>query len=243
MSNFTKTYQKIVILTGAGISAESGIKTFRGSNGMWENHRIEDVATPEAFIRDPELVQNFYNERRRQLLNPEIQPNAAHIALAQLEKNFFGEFLLITQNIDNLHERAGSKNIIHMHGELLKARCRATDQVYDLKSDLQIEDRCYCCDKAGYLRPHVVWFGEMPLEMKKIHSALSGCDLFIAVGTSGNVYPAAGFVQIANSVGADTIEVNLEPSLIQSSFTQRKYGKATETLPELVNEILLSSTK
>ena len=186
------SYQSIVILTGAGISAESGIATFRASDGLWENHRIEDVASPEGFVRDPELVQHFYNLRRQQLLSDEVAENAAHIALAKLEQDFAGEFLLVTQNIDDLHERAGNKKIIHMHGELLKTRCKVTQRLFECKQAVSVEDKCPCCDQPGNLRPHVVWFGEMPLCMDEITAKLMHCDLFVAIGTSGNVYPAAG---------------------------------------------------
>ncbi|STO54086.1 deacetylase of acetyl-CoA synthetase, NAD-dependent [Canicola haemoglobinophilus] len=234
----TNNLPKIVVLTGAGISAESGIRTFRASDGLWENHSIEDVATPEGFLRNPELVQQFYNERRRQLLSPEIKPNAAHIALAKLEEKFGDNLLLVTQNVDNLHERAGSKNIIHMHGELLKVRCVFKDTVYNWDKDITYKDRCTCCSQPKKLRPHIVWFGEIPFEMERIYDALSECDYFISIGTSGNVYPAAGFVQEANQAGAQTIELNLEPSLTGSAFKSSSYGKATEIVPKFVEELL-----
>ena len=230
--------KSIVVLTGAGISAESGIKTFRADDGLWENHRVEDVATPEAFERDPCLVQQFYNERRRPLLNNEVSANAAHKALAKLEEEFDGEFLLVTQNIDNLHEQAGSKNLRHMHGEVLKMRCKQTEKVYDCYHDIEVGDLCDCCGEANNLRPHIVWFGEMPLYMNEITNAISRCDLFISIGTSGNVYPAAGFVQIANQSGAKTLEVNLEKSLVASNFDQAVYGKAGDVLPAWVNDFL-----
>lgn len=231
-------YRSIVILTGAGISAESGIKTFRDADGLWENYRIEDVATPEGYARNPELVITFYNERRRQLLGGDIQPNPAHVALAQLESQFQGEVLLVTQNVDNLHEQAGSRNIIHMHGELLKIRCERSGKVFPAEKDVGVEDRCQCCNPPQPLRPHVVWFGEMPLEMDRIFQALGGCGLFIAIGTSGVVYPAAGFVQQARQTGAHTVELNLEPSAVQSVFSERKYGLASEIVPEFVKGLL-----
>ncbi|MDR2244466.1 MAG: NAD-dependent protein deacylase, partial [Burkholderiales bacterium] len=162
------TSPRIVVLTGAGISAESGIRTFRAADGLWEDHRIEDVASPEGFARDPELVLRFYNQRRRQLHDPAIQPNAAHHALARLEEAFGERFLLVTQNVDNLHERAGSKRVIHMHGEMLKARCVRSGQIVEWQGDLTSEDRCTCCASPSPLRPHIVWFGEMPLEMDRI---------------------------------------------------------------------------
>ena len=226
--------KSIVILTGAGISSESGIKTFRASDGLWEEHAIEDVASPEGFARDPVLVQRFYNQRRQQLLSDEVQANPAHFALAEFEKKFDGDFLLVTQNIDDLHERGDSQNIIHMHGELLKAHCSYSQKVFDQRSDLSVDDICPCCDTKGRLRPHIVWFGEMPLGMEEISLALRSCDLFISIGTSGNVYPAAGFVQEANHYAAHTVEVNLEPTQQQSQFKEQIYGKAGEVLPEYV---------
>jgi len=229
-------FSSIVILTGAGISAESGIKTFRASDGLWEDHRIEDVATPGAFIRDPNLVHKFYNTRREKLLSPEIAPNPAHYALAELEKIFHGEFTLVTQNIDNLHERAGSKNILHMHGELLKMRCKHTNQIYECQSPISVNDSCACCNQAGNLRPHIVWFEEMPLFMDEIYQAVESCDLFISIGTSGNVYPAAGLVQIANQNGAMSIEMNLEESNTASQFKNAIYGKASKILPNWLKE-------
>jgi len=233
-----KPVTSIVILTGAGISAESGIKTFRADDGLWENHKVEDVATPEAFERDPWLVQTFYNERRKPLLNHQVHPNAAHVALAKLEREFDGEFLLVTQNIDNLHEQGGSKSVLHMHGEVLKMRCKKTDTVFDCYSDIDVADLCDCCGKPNNLRPHIVWFGEMPLYMDTIVRAISSCDLFVSIGTSGNVYPAAGFVQMAKQSGAQTIEINLEQSLTASNFDSGIYGKAGEVLPVWVDEFL-----
>ncbi|TCT17793.1 NAD-dependent deacetylase [Bibersteinia trehalosi] len=234
---------KIVVLTGAGISAESGIRTFRAEDGLWENHRVEDVATPEGYKRDPELVQCFYNERRRKLFDPEVQPNAAHLALAKLEEKLGENLLIVTQNVDNLHERAGSRNVIHMHGELLKVRCPNKGTVYDWQGDVKDEDRCTCCQIPRKLRPHIVWFEEMPLEMDRIYSALMECDIFISIGTSGNVYPAAGFVQEANNWGAKTIELNLEPSLVKNAFQEARYGKASEIVPAFVTEVLEAITQ
>jgi len=232
------TTKSIVVLTGAGISAESGIKTFRASDGLWEEHKIEDVATPDAFQRDPELVQRFYNERRRPILEKAVQPNLAHQALVDLERGFEGKFLLVTQNIDNLHELAGSNNIYHMHGEILKKQCSNTGRVYECAADLSIDDHCDCCDLPGLLRPHIVWFGEMPLHMEAIYQALSECDLFLSIGTSGNVYPAAGFVQQANLSGAHTVEINLEKSNVATDFDEAQYGKAGEVLPDWVENFL-----
>ncbi|MBW2940021.1 Sir2 family NAD+-dependent deacetylase [Zhongshania aquimaris] len=230
-------YRRIVVLTGAGISAESGIKTFRAEDGLWEEHRVEDVATPEGFAADPELVQHFYNGRRAQLISDAVKPNAAHIALAELEQIYGASLLLVTQNIDNLHERAGSQNIIHMHGELLKMRCAYTDKIYPIHTNIKVDDRCQCCGMRGALRPHVVWFGEMPLQMDEICDALDACDLFIAIGTSGNVYPAAGFVRQAALSGAHTMEINLEPSAVESAFAEHRYGLASAVVPALVAEL------
>lgn len=227
----------IVILTGAGISAESGIKTFRGQDGLWENHRIEEVASPEGFYENPRLVQEFYNQRRAQLLTSEVQPNAAHRALARLEKEWPGEVLIVTQNVDDLHERAGSKNLIHMHGELLKVRCLNTDQVFDWKEPILAATLCPCCQKKDTLRPHIVWFGEIPLEMERIETALQACRVFAAIGTSGNVYPAAGFVQSA-PLDALKVELNLDRSEVSSAFDEHRIGPASLTVPKWVDEIL-----
>ncbi|WP_208380180.1 Sir2 family NAD+-dependent deacetylase [Psychromonas algarum] len=234
-------YKKIVVLTGAGISAESGIDTFRAKDGLWEKYKLEDVATLDGYKRNPELVLDFYNKRRQDFCLGESKPNAAHYALAELEEKFDGEFLLVTQNIDNLHEQAGSKNVIHMHGELLKVRCAKTNQVIQWTTDLTTNDFCTCCQYPLELRPHIVWFGEMPLGLDIIYHHLAQSDLFIAIGTSGTVYPAAGFVEEAKSVGADSIEVNLEASEIHSHFDIFKQGKATQMVPELVKNILMGT--
>ncbi len=233
-----KKIDSIVVLTGAGISAESGIKTFRASDGLWEEHRIEDVATPEGFARDPKLVQRFYNQRRAPILAQDVVPNPAHQALAKLQSGFDGDFMLVTQNIDDLHERGGSIQVKHMHGEILKMRCKHTEQIYDCKSEITVNDRCHCCSAEGSLRPHIVWFGEMPFYMDEIYQALAGCDLFIAIGTSGNVYPAAGFVEVANNAGAHTLELNLEASNVATAFDEAIYGKAGDVLPAWVDDFL-----
>jgi len=225
----------IVILTGAGISAESGLPTFRDNGGLWEQHRVEDVATPEAFRRNPDLVQRFYNERRSRL--SDVTPNAAHHALVELENRWPGPLLLVTQNVDDLHARAGSRNLIPMHGELLKARCSACGAVAAWSQDILPESRCPQCDRPGQLRPHIVWFGEMPLEMDRIFAALERCDIFIAIGTSGTVYPAAGFVN-AVPPEARTIEINLEFSVAGSRFDEQRQGSATSRVPDLVAELL-----
>ena len=233
----------IVILTGAGISAESALQTFRASDGLWCDHRVEDVTTPEAFERDPALVQSFYNLRRRQLLD--VQPNAAHHALAKLTSQWDGEVLLVTQNVDDLHDRAHmqqppaeSFELIHMHGELIKARCTDSGMVYEWRDDIEVDTPSPATGIAGTLRPHIVWFGEMPLHMERIYRALRDCDLFISIGTSGNVYPAAGFVAEASHHGAKTVELNLEPSLGASLFDEAIYGPATQAVPDYVERIL-----
>lgn len=226
----------IAILTGAGISAESGLSTFRDEGGLWARHRIEDVATPEAFLRDPALVQGFYNTRRRELAR--VAPNAAHLALARLERAHRGEVVLITQNVDDLHERAGSRRVLHMHGELGRARCLACGVASPWPGDIGEGDRCPPCG-TGALRPHVVWFGEMPLHMDEIEAALDAADLFLAVGTSGEVWPAAGFAAAVRARGrAPTIEFNLEPTAGRHAFTEGRYGPAGDTLPAFVEELL-----
>lgn len=228
----------IVVLTGAGISAESGVPTFRASDGLWEGHRVEEVATPEGYAANPALVQSFYNQRRAFL--PQVEPNAAHLALAELAARWRGEFTLVTQNVDDLHDRAHQQitpadgfELIHMHGELLKVRCTRTGKVMDWHSDLQPYHPSPF-DAGGYLRPHIVWFGEIPLQMERIERALAGCDLFLSIGTSGNVYPAAGFVQLAGMAGARTVEINLEPTVGRNLFGEHLYGPATEVLPQFL---------
>lgn len=229
--------RSIVVLTGAGISAESGIATFRAADGLWEEHRVEDVATPEGFERNPTLVYEFYNRRRRQLLSADIRPNAAHTALARFEHEFAGDFLLVTQNIDNLHERAGSRNVLHMHGEILKSRCLNSRLVFDANEDFTYDSHCRCCRSPGNLRPHVVWFGEMPFHLQQINEALENCDLFVAIGTSGNVYPASGFYQTARIRGASTVELNLEQT--GSRFDRHLCGPASELVPAFFDELLV----
>jgi len=225
---------RIVLLTGAGISAESGLRTFRAADGLWENHRVQDVATPAAFQRNPELVYRFYNERRRSLAT--VRPNAAHLALARLEREWEGEVLLVTQNVDDLHDRAGSENLLHMHGELLKGRCLGCGSEHSWPGDMDHESRCPACGR-GRVRPHIVWFGELPLEMDRIYQALDRCDLFVAIGTSGHVYPAAGFVE-AVGPSARTLELNLEPSLVASAFRETHTGRATDLVPAFVEDLL-----
>lgn len=228
----------IVVLSGAGISAESGLATFRGSDGLWEGHRVEDVATPEAFRRDPALVHQFYDARRARLGS--VEPNAAHRALALLDEEWRGDFLLVTQNVDDLHERAGSKRLVHMHGELTKAWCLACDERVLWQGSMGEKARCPSCRARGTMRPDIVWFGEMPYAMERIEEALQGCDLFVSIGTSGAVYPAAGFVQTARYRGAKTLEMNLEPSLGSYLFDESRIGKAGVLVPSWVEQVLAS---
>ena len=230
----TKRFKNLVILTGAGISAESGVRTFRAADGLWENHRIEDVASPEGFARDPVLVHRFYNDRRRQL--HEVHPNAAHKALVELEKNWEGKFLLVTQNVDDLHDRAGSKSLLHMHGELRKIFCRYCETRFEWSADLSLEHVCKSCTRTKGLRPDIVWFGEIPYHMDLISDHLREASLFISIGTSGKVYPAAGFAQGAWQ--AYRIEVNLTASDISSDFHEHRTGLAGVEVPKLVAELL-----
>ena len=224
---------KIVILTGAGVSAESGMGTFRDENGLWTQVNIEDVATPEAFARNPAKVHAFYNARRSNCLKAE--PNAAHFALAELQ-NSRHDVTLVTQNIDNLHERGGAVDVIHMHGELVQALCASCGAVWPAPEAMGKDDPCPSCGKPQ-TRPDIVWFGEIPYHMDRIERALSECDLFVAIGTSGAVYPAAGFVQMADAFGADTLELNLAPSDVQSAFAAHRYGPATEVVPQWVADM------
>ena len=228
--------QNIVILTGAGISAESGLATFRGSDGLWEGHRVEDVATPDAFRRDPALVQAFYDVRRARLA--EVAPNPAHEALARLDAEWPGDLLIVTPNVADLHERAGAKRLLHMHGELRSAWCLACDARSPWEKDLGGHPPCPACGAAGRMRPDIVWFGEMPYGMDRIDRAVMDADLFVSIGTSGNVYPAAGFVQTARYVGARTLEMNLEPSLGSYLFDESRTGPASTLVPAWVDEML-----
>lgn len=227
--------RNIVILTGAGISAESGIDTFRGAGGLWENHRVEDVATPEAFARDPELVLRFYDMRREQIQAKE--PNPAHEALALLDAQWPDDLLIVTQNVDDLHERAGARRVLHMHGEHLNAWCTACDVRSRWTGSLIDRPACPSCGEAS-LRPDVVWFGEMPYHMDAIYAALRGADLFVSIGTSGAVYPAAGFVRDARELGVRTLELNLEPSQGSVWFHESRLGPASEIVPQWVAEML-----
>lgn len=233
-----KILRKIVILTGAGISQESGLDTFRGADGTWNKVPVAEVATPEAYATNPGRVQGFYNARRRRIQEDDVNPNAAHLAVAALERDWSGEVLVVTQNIDNLHERAGTQNLIHMHGEALKARCTSCASARDWTGDIELDTACPSCSAVGTMRPHIVWFGEMPMAMREIATALNQCDLFVSIGTSGVVYPAAGFVREALSVGAHTVELNLEPSDGHSLFAERLYGPASQVVPDFVAGLL-----
>lgn len=228
--------RNIVILTGAGVSAESGVATFRGPDGLWEGHRVEDVATPEAFQRDPSLVHAFYDARRAKL--DTVEPNRAHEALARLDAEWPGDLLLVTQNVDDLHERAGSRRLIHMHGELRSGWCLVCDDRFAWDGDMGEQAMCPTCKCTGRVRPDIVWFGEMPYEMDRIDEALQRADLFVSVGTSGAVYPAAGFVRTARYCGAQTLEMNLEPSLASTFFDESRIGPAGKLVPEWVDEVL-----
>lgn len=231
------THPSLVVLSGAGLSAESGVATFRGADGLWEGHRIEDVATPEAFVNTPELVQQFYNLRRAALKT--VEPNTAHHALVRLEKAWPGSFLHITQNVDDLNERAGAGRLLHMHGQLKKVRCVWCRSVLDWEADLEVTTACPECDRAGKLRPDIVWFGEMPYYIAEIMRALETVDIFLCIGTSGVVYPAAGFARLAAENGCQRlIEVNLEPTGISSHFTEQRHGAAGVEVPRLVRELL-----
>jgi len=240
------TLRNVVILTGAGISAESGLATFRGPDGLWEGHRVEDVCTPQALARDPALVLDFYDQRRRALSN--VRPNAAHEALARLDAAWDGELLIVTQNVDDLHERAGATRLIHMHGELLSALCQACGARTPFAGDMIDGPACPACGSAGALRPDIVFFGEIPYRMDEIQEALEQADLFVSIGTSGTVYPAAGFIQLARAAGADTLELNLEPSggtadgygAAGYGFAASRFGAATALVPAWVDRLLAS---
>ena len=226
---------RIVVLTGAGISAESGVPTFRDADGLWEGHRVEDVATPEAFERQPDVVHRFYDTRRAALAG--VEPNPAHLALARLEAAVGDELLVVTQNIDDLHERAGSTRVLHMHGALRSALCRACGTRVEWEGDLGHLPPCPSCHRPE-LRPDVVWFGEIPYEMDRIFSALESAELFVSIGTSGAVYPAAGFVQAAAAYGARTLELNLVPSDGSHFFDEARHGPAGQLVPEWISELL-----
>ena len=226
---------KIVILTGAGISAESGLSTFRDEGGLWAQHRIEDVATPEGFARDPALVQGFYNARRVQAAA--VQPNAAHMALARLQQGWPAEVVIVTQNVDSLHEAGGATGVIHMHGTLAGALVSGCDHRWPAPPEMAVAEPCPACGQPT-ARPDVVWFGEMPYYMDDIYDHLASASIFAAIGTSGQVYPAAAFVHEAQAVGARTVEINLEPTPGPSGFDERIVGRASETVPRWVDQLL-----
>lgn len=230
-------FERIVILTGAGVSAESGLGTFRDKDGLWTKYDLSEVATPEGFARNPEFVLEFYNARRQNLLASE--PNPAHFALGKLEKDYPGEVLLVTQNVDTLHEKGGSRNVVHMHGELLRTKCNACGWSDADEGELAVATACAGCGQPGGLRPDVVWFGEIPYHMEMIEASLARADLFLSIGTSGQVYPAAGFVQFARAQGAHTVELNLEPSDGNHLFAEHHTGPASEIVPAYVERLLL----
>lgn len=231
----------IVILTGAGISAESGLGTFRDRDGIWTKYPLEDLATPEGFAKDPEFVQGFYNARRTQSATAE--PNAAHTALAKLQLQAAkagGEVTIVTQNVDGLHERAGSpaEKVLHMHGELNKVRCSACGSITLTNEEISMQKSCGACGRIGTLRPHVVWFGEMPLYLEEIDAVMNEANTFVSIGTSGEVYPAAGLVSQANALGQHTVELNLEPSSNARIFREVHYGKASQIVPDWVDKVI-----
>jgi NAD-dependent deacetylase len=236
-----KRFERVVVLTGAGLSAESGVSTFRDKDGIWAKHDYRKVATPEGFAENPELVHAFYNERRRRLKT--VKPNAAHFALARLEREHDGEVIIVTQNVDNLHETAGSKRLIHMHGELTKALCSHCGARRIWHDDLSVRSTCLDCGRQGGMRPDVVWFGEFPYRMEEIYSHLADADLFVSIGTSGTVYPASGFVAEARVNGAHTLELNLEPSEGVSLFAEAIHGPATQMVPAWVERFLAARAR
>ncbi|MDR3439553.1 NAD-dependent deacylase [Telmatospirillum sp.] len=233
--------RSIVILTGAGISKESGLDTFRDADGVWGRVSVEDVATLEGYRRDPAKVHAFYNAQRRLIESGDAPPNPAHLALARLEKEWPGDVTVVTQNIDDLHEQAGSSHILHMHGELRKGRCEACEGVFVWSGDMGTDSRCPACGRVGSVRPHIVWFGEVPLDMPKIFELLDRCSLFLSIGTSGNVYPAAGFVAHLRGKGVvRTVELNLEPSRGATLFHETIYGPASQIVPAFIDDLLAS---
>ena len=230
-----KIYKHIVLLTGAGISAESGLSTFRSENGLWNNHRVEDVATIEAYFRNPDYVHQFYNDMRPELFK--AQPNPAHLAITELQKMYPAQVDVITQNVDTLHEKAGNTNVYHIHGQINQIVCMNCGHVFETWGEITSEDKCEKCGVTGMLKPNIVFFGENLLYMNKVDIILKSCDLFISVGTSGVVYPAAGFVQIVKMFGADTVEMNMETTSNNKMFDKHIYGPAGSTLPTFVKEL------
>jgi NAD-dependent deacetylase len=231
--------RNIVVLTGAGISRESGLDTFRDSGGIWAKVNVEDVATPGGFAQNPALVHDFYNSLRRRLLSGAIHPNDAHLALANLQRSWKGKVLVVTQNIDDLHERAGSVDVVHIHGELLKARCGLCQTLTPCTGDLSTRTRCPACDASATMRPDIVWFGETLMHMDTVQEAVEEADLFLSVGTSGTVYPAAGLVEVARATGAYTVELNLETSANTSLFDEAIHGPATKVVKQYIENLLL----
>lgn len=236
-----KTYKKIAILSGAGISAESGLATFRSSNGLWNNHRVEDVASIEGFERNPALVHDFYNELKIEI--QKAKPNPAHLAITKLQQNLPAEINVITQNVDTLHEKAGNKNIYHIHGQINQSVCLNCGHILETWGDVDEQTSCPHCQTVGMMKPNIVFFGENLLYMDQVDKILRSCDLFISIGTSGVVYPAAGFVQIAKYYGADTIEFTLDTTANNYLFDHHVYGKAGETFPSYVNDLIKNFTK
>lgn len=233
-----KIYKNIVILTGAGISAESGLSTFRSEDGLWNKHKVSDVATIEAYYRNQDYVHQFYNEMRPELYNTE--PNSAHLAITKLQKSYPAKISVITQNVDTLHEKAGNLNVYHIHGQINQIVCMSCGHVFETWGNFSSKDICKKCERKGRLKPNIVFFGENLLYMDKVDDLLKTCDLFVSVGTSGVVYPAAGFVQIAKLYGADTIEFNMETTSNNSLFDKHIYGKAGTTLPQFFDELINS---
>lgn len=234
-----KKYRKILFLTGAGISAESGLSTFRSEDGLWNHHRVEDIATIDAYYRNPDYVHDFYNNMKPELWS--AKPNAGHIAITKLQQNYGGEVNIITQNIDTLHEKSKSKNIFHIHGQINQAVCMNCGNVLETWGDVTSETKCERCEVTGMMKPNIVFFGENLLYMDKVEILLRSSDLFVSVGTSGVVYPAAGFVQTAKYYGADTIEFNLESTSNNIYFDKHIIGKAGDTLPQFVNDLLCAT--
>ena len=232
----SRKYKHILFLTGAGISAESGLSTFRSENGLWNNHKVEDVATIEAYLRNPDYVHQFYNDMRPDLFK--AKPNPAHLAITELQNNCSAQIDIVTQNVDTLHEKAGNKNVYHIHGQINQIVCMNCGHVFETWGDVSSEDKCEQCGISGMLKPNIVFFGEDLLYMDKVNVLLRTCDLFISVGTSGVVYPAAGFVQIAKMFGADTVELNMEKTSNNLLFDRHIYGPAGTTLPALVKELI-----
>ena len=232
----TKIYQNILILTGAGISAESGLATFRSANGLWNNHRVEDVATIEGFQRNPALVHEFYNGLKEEI--QKAKPNAAHLAITELQKNYPGQINVVTQNVDTLHEKAGNRNVYHIHGQINQAVCLNCGHILETFGDVDMQTACPHCQVAGMMKPNIVFFGENLLCMNEVDRLLRSCDLFVSIGTSGVVYPAAGFVQTAKYYGADTIEFTLETTANNYLFDRHVHGPAGQTFPPYVEELL-----